>query len=97
MMTIDIIKKIIRENQSHIEEKYFVKKIGIFGSYARGEQKPGSDIDLLVEFSKPIDFFEFLMLEDLLSNALNKKVDLVSVKALKPRIGNYIMEEVQYI
>ena len=82
------------EFQSEMKEKYGVKEIGIFGSFVRGEAREDSDVDILVEFEKPIGFFKFLELEEYLSNLIGRKVDLVSKKALKPHIGKYILEEV---
>lgn len=79
-----------------LQRKYGVKKIGIFGSFARGEEKRNSDIDVLVEFSKPLDFFEFLEVEEYLSKILGKKVDLVTYHALKPVIKQDILNEVVY-
>ncbi len=77
-----------------LKKKYYVSKIGIFGSYARGEAGENSDIDILVEFEKPIGFFKFLELEEYLSDLLEIKVDIVSKKALKPHIGKNILKEV---
>ncbi len=77
-----------------LAQRYYVKQIGLFGSFARGEQSETSDVDILVEFSKPISFFKFLELEERLESELNHKVDLVSRKALKPRIGQHILNEV---
>jgi predicted nucleotidyltransferase len=77
-----------------LQSRYRVKKIGLFGSFARGEQKPNSDVDILVEFSQPIGLFKFLELEEYLETLLGLKVDLVSQKALKPRIGQHILKEV---
>ena len=57
------------------------------------KQKDISDIDILVEFYEPIGFFAFLDLEEYLTGLFNTKVDLVSKKALKPRIGKYILQE----
>jgi len=74
-----------------------VRQIGVFGSYLRGEEGPESDLDILVEFSKPIDIFKFMELERFLSQELNIKVDLVSKKALKPFIGREILKEVIYV
>ena len=93
MKNLEEIKKILNENKTIIKKKFKVKEIGIFGSYARGENKPKSDIDVLVEFDEPVGFFAFLDLEEYLENILGLKVDLVSKKALKPRIGKYILEE----
>jgi uncharacterized protein len=91
------IKNIIKQNKREIEKKYKVKEIGVFGSFVRGEEKKGSDIDILVEFKEPIGLFEFMDLEEYLENIFGKKVNLVSKKALKPRIGQYILKEVMYI
>ncbi len=91
------IRGILDENKKYLNRKYGVKEIGIFGSYIRGEQGKNSDIDILVEFSKPIGFFKFLELEEYLEKLLGLKVDLVSKKALKPRIGEYIMKEVVFV
>ncbi len=60
----------------------------------RGEQKGSSDVDVLVEFEDPVVLFEFMKLENYLSDLLGVKVDLVSKKALKPHIGERILEEV---
>jgi len=92
--SLDEIKEIIKKHKDELKEKYSVKEIGIFGSFVRGEAKEDSDIDILVEFEKPIGLFKFLELEEYLSNLIGRKVDLVSKKALKPHIGKHILEEV---
>ncbi|PMP82826.1 MAG: nucleotidyltransferase [Caldisericum exile] len=94
MKTVDEIKRILLEKKEEMAEKYNVKEIGIFGSFVRGEQKKKSDIDILVEFEVPISMFKFLEFEEYLEGLLGVKVDLVSKKALKPRIGKHIMKEV---
>ncbi len=91
---IDQIIMKLRENKHFLEEKYKVKTLGVFGSYVRGEQKKGSDLDILVEFQQPVGLFEFMELEDFLETKMGVKIDLVSKKALKPRIGKHILEEV---
>ncbi len=93
MVDLEKIKKTIAEQKPFLQERFKVKEIGIFGSFVRGEQDKASDIDILVEFSEPIGFFAFLDLEDYLSGLLGVKVDLVSKKALKPRIGENILRE----
>lgn len=80
-----------------LKEKYHVKKIGIFGSFVRGDQNKRSDVDILVEFKSPIGFFEFIRLENFLSHILHRKVDLVSKKAVKPAVKKEIFKEVQYV
>lgn len=87
------IENLIVLNRPFLDREFKVKNIGIFGSFVRGEQKKGSDLDILVEFREKIGFFKFLELEEFLEKLLNLKVDLVSRKALKPRIGQYILNE----
>ncbi|KKT33861.1 MAG: polymerase beta domain protein region protein [Candidatus Gottesmanbacteria bacterium GW2011_GWB1_44_11c] len=74
-----------------------MRRLGIFGSVARGNQTVSSDVDILVEFSKPISLFKFLELEEILTGLLGRKVDLVSKKSLKPNIGRNILREVQNV
>ena len=92
--SLDEIKEVIKKHKDELKEKYSVKEIGIFGSIVRGEAKEDSDVDILVEFEKPIGLFKFLELEEYLSNLIGRRVDLVSKKALKPHIGKHILEEV---
>ena len=66
-----------------LKEKYHIKKIGVFGSYRRGDYSPDSDVDILVEFSQTIDLFTFAELKLFLSEQLSKDVDLVTPDALK--------------
>jgi len=68
-----------------IKACFGVKRIGLFGSFARGEQKESSDIDVLVEFEKPT-FRNFMDLSFYLEDLFGRKVDLVTVKGLHPRI-----------
>ena len=80
-----------------MRQKYNVKKLGIFGSVVRDEQKKGSDVDMLVEFVSPIGFFDFIRLENFLAETLNQRVDLVTKKALKPAIKNDVLKETVYV
>jgi len=97
MKRIDEIKEALKKHKGELRERFRVKEIGVFGSYVKGEQKKASDIDILVEFEEPIGLFQFMDLEENLSTLLGTKVDLVSKKALKPRIGEHILKEVIYI
>ncbi len=90
----DKVLKTLHKLKPELQTHYFVKEIGLFGSVLRGDQTRISDIDILVEFSKPVGFFKFLELEEYLGTILGGKVDLVSKKALKPRIGQQILSEV---
>lgn len=97
MDTKEKILKKLGELKQELKTKYKVKEMGLFGSAVRGELSKTSDIDILVEFEEPIGFFKFLELEEYLEARLGRKVDLVSKKALKPRIGSYILKEVLMI
>lgn len=94
LRTRNDLLQILRKVKPELTTRYHVQEIGLFGSYVRGEQDRASDVDILVEFSQPIGFFKFLELEEYLEAALAAKVDLVSKKALKPRIGHHILYEV---
>jgi hypothetical protein len=97
MLTKEEIIKILKEEVPSIRDKYGVKTIGIFGSYVRSEQNVKSDLDLLVQFEKPIGFFKFIALEDYLTKRLGIKVELVTEDALKPLIKPRVMKEVVYV
>jgi len=96
MKKIEEIKKKLAELKPSLKEEFKVQSIGVFGSYLRGEEKKGSDLDVLVEFeeSAGLSLLDFIGLENYLSDALGVKVDLVEKSALKPRIGKHILEEV---
>ena len=95
--TKEEILQTLKVLKSELQTRYKVKEIGLFGSFIRGEQSQNSDVDILVEFEVPIGLFKFLELEEYLETRLGRKVDLVSKKALKPRIGRYILQEVMMI
>lgn len=97
MKNIEEIKKILNKNKIQFQKSFKVKEIGIFGSYLKSEQTKKSDLDILVEFEGPIDFFDYLELEEYLTNLLGIKVDLVMKKALKSNIGKNILKEVIYV
>lgn len=90
-------KAILKEHRAEVVRKYSVRKIGIFGSYVRGEQKKRSDIDVLVEYNRIPDLFEFINLERYLQRRLRKKVDLVRKAAIRPELKGRILKEVVYI
>jgi hypothetical protein len=76
-------------------KKYKVKRIGLFGSYVRGEQKKRSDIDFLVEFEEP-NFDNFMDLIFYLEDLLRKKVELITNGSLSPYIEPYVEKEVKW-
>ena len=92
------IKSKLESLKPILRERYQVKTIGSFGSYARGEQNQKSDIDVLVEFveGNSVDLFDFIELEDFLTKQLSIKVDLATKNALKPLIKDQILKETIY-
>jgi len=97
MDSIQSIKQKLEANLPQLRNRYPIKSIGIFGSYIRGEETKKSDLDILIEFEKPISLIKFVTLEDEFSKIAGIKVDLVMRSALKPKIGQFILQEVQYI
>jgi hypothetical protein len=88
---------LLRQHEPVIKKRFGVAKIGIFGSYARGEERPESDVDVLVTFKKGQKTFDHYMdckfyLEDL----FGRKVDLVMKGAIKKRLKEYILRDVVY-
>jgi predicted nucleotidyltransferase len=96
MKTNTAIENKLRELKPFLYQKYFVEKIGYFGSYVRSEQNEHSDIDILVSFKKPLGW-EFFDLQEFLENELKLKVDLVSEKALKKQLRQSILNSVKYL
>ncbi len=93
MNAIELLKK----QENIIKTKYHVKKIGIFGSFARSEAKEGSDIDVLVEFASGCKTFDnFMDLKFYLEDLFSRKVDLVTFDALRPQLKENILREVSY-
>lgn len=93
-MDLAKIKKTLNAHRAELASEYGVASIGVFGSYARNEQRKGSDVDILIEFSRPVGFVAFMRLEAHLQKLLGVKVDLVTKNALKPFIGRHILREV---
>ena len=86
----------IKEIQPTLLDTFHVSKIGYFGSYARSEQTPESDLDILVEFSQPVGW-SFFTLETYLTEKLGLKIDLVTPNALKARMKNQILNQIIYV
>ena len=88
--------KLIEDNLDHIK-RYGIKRIGVFGSFARSAQKNRSDIDILIEFYPGKKSFDnYMELKFFLEKLLHREVDLVIKEAIKPRIRRHILDEVVY-
>jgi predicted nucleotidyltransferase len=94
MRKLEDLKKILQTHMEELNRIYGVSEIGIFGSFVKNQQNDASDLDILVEFNKAIDLFTFVNLKNYLSDLLQVNVDLVMKKALKPKIGQRILQEV---
>jgi hypothetical protein len=95
-MTKEDINRVLLLNRE-ILKKYRVKSISLFGSYVRNEQKEESDIDFLVDFQEGATLFDFVELQDSLSELLAKNVSIVSRRGLSKYIGPYILKEAEPI
>ena len=92
----EILKR-IEKNMARVRS-FGVQRIGLFGSYLRGEQGPESDIDILVEFREGMKTFDnYMELKFFLEELLGCKVDLVIKEAVKPRMRPYILKGVRYV
>lgn len=93
VMRLDSVKQILSEARPELAAKFGVSTILIFGSVARGEDRPDSDVDVLVEFDRPIGLFHLFALKDHLSMILKCPVDVGTVNGLKPRVKDRILAE----
>ena len=96
MITATDIENRLREVKPILQEKYFVSKIGYFGSFSNGTQTENSDVDVLVEFKKPLGW-AFFDLQFFLELQLKRKVDLTTISAIKEQLKNRILSQVKYI
>jgi uncharacterized protein len=89
---------LLRQSQPDLQEQFGVMKIGIFGSFARGEEQSGSDVDVLVTFQQGKKTFDnFMGTKFYLEDLFKRKVDLVTDAALKPLIHDPILKDVIYV
>ena len=86
----------LKNLKDDLKKNYHVKKIGLFGSYVTNSQKEASDIDLLVEFDENADLFHLVRLSRYLEEIFGTKVDVVSKRAIKEDLKQYILKEVIY-
>ncbi len=95
MVSLEEIKSALRDHKSDLEERFKVKRIAIFGSYAREEEANTSDVDILVDLYEPIGL-EIIDLKEFLEEILGIEVDLVTIKALRPELSEIILKEAIY-
>ena len=95
MDTDEVINKLQRI-KPHLQREYAVKTVGLFGSFADGTYTDSSDVDILVEFDGPVGW-KFFKLEKYLETTFHRKIDLVTVNALKEQIRHLVLSQIQYI
>jgi hypothetical protein len=94
MKTLDETKEILKKHRDEIEREFKAEIIGVFGSYVRGEEKPESDVDILVRFKEGATLFDLVGLAEFLEERIGIKVDVVSERALRPELKEQILKEV---
>jgi predicted nucleotidyltransferase len=96
--TRDHILTFLTQNKKLFRDRYHIIRIGLFGSYARGEQTTKSDVDLLVEFEENTqDLYDLkIQIKEFIKKSLGIEVDICREKYIKPRIKNSILKETVY-
>jgi len=91
--SLTTLLKTLTKEKTRLAESYGVVSLEVFGSYVRGDQKSGSDLDVLVTFREAPSLLTFIAIENHLSDTLGVKVDLVMRDSLKPAIGKNVLRE----
>ena len=91
------ILKILGEVKNEVRQRYKTDIKGIFGSYAKGNEKKSSDIDILVDFDKGADLFDLVEVSMFLKEKLNCKVDVIPRNSIREEIKQRILEEIIYL
>lgn len=94
-MTREEVLSKVRQHSKELD-RFFVRSIAVFGSCARDAMQQNSDVDILVEFSRPVGLFHFIRLQNYLEKILQRRVDLVTPEALKPQLRELILSEAVY-
>jgi predicted nucleotidyltransferase len=99
MLTQENILNFLSENKLFLREQFHVVKIGIFGSFARNEQNPDSDIDILIEMENNVsnDYDLKWNLREFLKNQFQRDVDICNSKHIKPYAKEYILKDAIYV
>jgi predicted nucleotidyltransferase len=94
--TREEILNLLVQNKSELESKFKVRRMALFGSYARGDQRPDSDVDILVDIDPSVGL-EFVTLAEQIEQLLGLHVELVSRRAIKPNMLKYIERDLIYV
>ncbi len=96
-MKKEAVIQLLRQKNAELERKFGVKSLLLFGSVARNEATTASDVDLLVEFNRPVGYFGLFALQDYLEKLLGCRVDLGTPDSLKPYIRERVMGELIHV
>lgn len=96
MTSLSQIQATLLSHRAEFFDRFMVKNLAVFGSYARNEQRQNSDVDILVEFNSPVGI-EFIDLGDYLEGILDLPVDLVSRNGIKPKYFQQIEADLKYV
>ena len=96
MITKEEILKMLAKDKAEIQKRFKVSKMALFGSYARGDQQPDSDVDILVEIDPSIGL-DFITLAERIEKLLGVSVDLVSHRAVNSKTMKFIESELVYV
>jgi len=91
------IINILANQKKELEKKYPISELGLFGSFARGDNNEHSDIDILVDFNDRIDGFDYIKIAHELEDIFQHKIDLVSRKGIKPQYLAYVEKNLIHV
>ena len=87
------VLRILQKERQELVDHYNISALSVFGSVARDDARQDSDVDILVEFSRPVGLFQFIELQQRLEALLGSRVDLGTPRSLKPRIKEQALQE----
>jgi predicted nucleotidyltransferase len=96
-MDLEHIETKLKDIKPELEHKFGVRRIGIFGSFAKQLADEQSDIDILVEIERPMGLIRFMQIEQYLTELLGRTVDLLTFESIKPYMKDDILKEVKYV
>jgi predicted nucleotidyltransferase len=96
-MKQETVLHILRQKNAELKKQFGVESLLLFGSVARNESTPASDVDLLVEFNRPVGYFGLFALQEYLETLLGCPVDLGTPASLKPYLKERIMGEIIHV
>jgi len=96
-MTRDEVLTVLRANRRRLDVEFGVASLQLFGSVARDEAHAASDVDLLVEFNRPVGYFGLFQLQDHLTELIGTSVDLGTPASLKERILHRVLAEAIHV